>query len=54
MEINSEIGELETFSEYYFFTQYDSAGKAIENGEEQLRVDVSSGLGAQISADISR
>ena len=54
MERNAASGELETVSEEYVFTPYDSAGKAIENGEEQLRVDVSSGLGAQISADISR
>lgn len=54
MERNAASGELETVSEEYVFNPYDSAGKAIENEEEQLRVDVSSELGAQIKADISR
>lgn len=54
MERNAASGELETVSEEYVFNPYDSAGKAIENEEEQLRVDVSSELGAQIRADISR
>lgn len=54
MERNAVSGELETVSEEYVFNPYDSAGKAIENGEEQLRIDVSSELGAQISADISK
>ena len=54
MERNAATGELETVSEEYVFNPYDSEGNAIENEEEQLRVDVSSGLGAQISADLSR
>ncbi len=53
MERNAVSGELETVSEEYVFKPYDSAGKVIESGEE-LRIDVSSGLGAQISEDISR
>lgn len=52
MERNAASGSLETVSEEYVFNPYDSAGKAIENEEEQLRVDVSSELGAQISADV--
>ena len=52
MERNAASGQLETVSEEYVFESYDSEGKAIE--EEQLRIDVSSELGAQISADISR
>ncbi|WP_277934334.1 leucine-rich repeat domain-containing protein [Parablautia intestinalis] len=54
MERNAVSGELETVSEEYVFNPYDSEGKSIENEEERLRVDVSSGLGAQISADVSR
>lgn len=54
MERNAASGQLETVSEEYVFNPYDSAGKAIENEEQQLRVDVSSQLGAQISADISK
>lgn len=54
MERNAVSGKMETVSEEYVFNPYDSAGKAIENEEEQLRVDVSSELGAQIRADISR
>ena len=54
MERNAASGELETVSEEYVFNPYDSEGKAIEKEEEQLRVEVASGLGAQISADISR
>ncbi|MEZ3462728.1 MAG: leucine-rich repeat domain-containing protein [Lachnospiraceae bacterium] len=50
MERNAASGQLETVSEEYVFESYDSEGKAIE--EEQLRIDVSSELGAQISADI--
>ena len=50
MERNAASGQLETVSEEYVFESYDSEGKAIE--EEQLRRDVSSELGAQISADI--
>ena len=54
MERNAATGELETVSEEYVFNPYDSEGNAIENEEEQLRVDVSSGLGEKISADLSR
>ena len=54
MERNAASGELETVSEEYVFNPYDSEGKEIEDEEEQLRVDVSSELGVQISADISR
>lgn len=54
MERNEASGELETVSEEYVFNPYDGEGKEIENEEEQLRVDVSSELGVQISADISR
>lgn len=54
MERNAAGGGMETVSEEYVFNLYDSEGKTIENEEEQLRVDVSSELGAQISADISR
>lgn len=50
MERNAASGRMETVSEEYVFESYDSEGKAIE--EEQLRIDVSSELGAQISADI--
>ena len=50
MERNAASGQLEAVSEEYVFESYDSEGKAIE--EEQLRIDVSSELGAQISADI--
>ncbi len=52
MERNAASGQLETVSKEYVFESYDSEGKVIE--EEQLRIDVSSGLGAQISADIPR
>lgn len=51
MERNAASGELETVSKEYVFNPYDSDGKAMES--EELRVDVSSELGAQISADIS-
>lgn len=54
MERNTAGGGMETVSEEYVFNLYDSEGKTIENEEEQLRVDVSSELGARISADISR
>ncbi len=54
MERNAVSGDLETVSEEYVFNPYDSEGKEIENEEEQLRVDVSSELGVQIRADISR
>ena len=52
MERNAASGELETVSEEYVFNPYDSEGNEIEN--EELRVDVTSELGAQISEDISR
>ncbi len=52
MERNVASGRMETVSEEYVFNPYDSDGKAIES--EKLRIDVSSELGAQISADISR
>ncbi len=54
MERNAASGELETVSEAYVFNPYDSEGKEIENEQEHLRVDVSSELGAQISADLSK
>ena len=48
MEWNAVSGELETVCEEYVFVPYDSEGKQIENEEEELHVDVSSALGAQI------
>ena len=48
MERNVASGELETVCEEYVFIPYDSDGKQIENEEEELHVDVSSALGAQI------
>lgn len=48
MERNAASGELETVCEEYVFIPYDSDGKQIENEEEELHVDVSSALGAQI------
>ncbi len=48
LERNAASGELETVCEEYVFIPYDSDGKHIENKEEELHVDVSSALGAQI------
>ena len=54
MARNAASGELETVCEEYVFIPYDSDGKQIENEEEELHVDVSSALGAQISEDLSK